>query len=537
MGLANISSVPHCKAAPADAAEREDLVRRVASSDTFARSPRLKSFLLHVCQCALDNKPEEATEHQIAVRVYERPPGYNPNEDNIVRSQARLLRLKLEHYFANGGKEEPVVISIPKGRYLPVFETRSEEPVILPGPLGEQGNSRHLLQVLAGVAVLFGLVIVWLGYLLSKSKSATPQAPAASSGSVTRPEQKEAGPLSRSQPVALAPSAGEIRVAAGYAGAPYIDVWGRRWEADRYYQGGLPRLGPGHFFPPVADTGLFKTMREAISADDTVPRQFRYDIPVRAGVYELRLYFADPLRRPDVDQKEDAQNSRHFQMNLNGRALLGDFDPISDAGSAAVDVRVFRDVQPAADGKLHLEFVSGWGNPAFVSGLELTPGTAGKLKPIRLSANRSDYVDADGKRWIGDNYFIGGRTNVYRNPEMEPKVPALYTGERHGNFSYAIPVAPGSYTVRLYFLESFFSPLIPAAHCQGEGCRVFDVTCNGVMLLQDFDIFQAALGAFRPVVREFHGLHPNGQGKLLLSFSPKVNYAEVRAIEIIDEAK
>lgn len=69
------------------------------------------------------------------------------------------------------------------------------------------------------------------------------------------------------------------------------------------------------------------------------------------------------------------------------------------------------------------------------------------------------------------------------------------------------------------------------------GCRVFDVTCNGVMLLQDFDIVQAAGGAFRPLVREFHGLHPNGQGKLLLSFSPKVNYAEVRAIEVIDEAE
>ena len=99
------------------------------------------------------------------------------------------------------------------------------------------------------------------------------------------------------------------------------------------------------------------------------------------------------------------------------------------------------------------------------------------------------------------------------------------------------PLQPGSYTVRLHFLESFFSPLIPAATCQGVGCRVFDVTCNGVLLLQDFDIVQAAHGAFQPVVREFHGLHPNGQGKLLLSFSPKVNYAEIRAIEVIDEAQ
>ena len=55
--------------------------------------------------------------------------------------------------------------------------------------------------------------------------------------------------------------------------------------------------------------------------------------------------------------------------------------------------------------------------------------------------------------------------------------------------------------------------------------------------MASFDIVQAAQGAFQPVVREFHGLHPNGQGKLLLSFSPEKNYAEVRAIEVIDEAK
>jgi hypothetical protein len=38
-------------------------------------------------------------------------------------------------------------------------------------------------------------------------------------------------------------------------------------------------------------------------------------------------------------------------------------------------------------------------------------------------------------------------------------------------------------------------------------------------------------------VRTFHGLRPNGQGKLLLSFSPQVDYAEVRAIEVLDESR
>jgi|CZKS01.1.fsa_nt_gi hypothetical protein len=534
--------VPRCEDSIAESAMvREELVRRVASSTTFERSPRLRAFFLHVCRCALDNKPEAASEQQVGICVYDRPPGYNPNDDNIVRSQARLMRLKLEHHFANEGKDEAIVITIPKGRYLPVFETRFEKPVILHGvPPLEQGNSRRLLQILAAVAVVFGVAIFWIGYRLFKSTSATPHVSDAAAATVARPEQSAAGAPSRSQWVAIGHGAGEVRIAAGHTGAPYVDVWGRSWEADRSYEGGVSQPGPRHFFPPVADDGPFKTMREAISADMTVPqsqRQFRYDIPVRSGVYELRLYFADSLRQPDADPKEDAQNYRHFQINLNGHPLLMDIDPVADAGSAAVDVRVFKDVYPTSDGKLHLEFLSSWGRPAFVSALELAPSTPGKLNPIRLSAHQSGFVDVDGTRWSGDNYFIGGRTTRRGNPATAPKIPALYTGERHGNFSYAIPVAPGSYTVKLHFLEAFFSPLIADAGCGGAGCRVFDVTCNGVLLLQDFDILKAAPAAFRPVVREFHGLHPNGQGKLLLSFSPKVNYAEIRAIEVIDEAK
>ncbi len=528
--------VPHSKEAPVEAAaQREELVRRVAASSTFEKSPRLRAFFLHVCRCALDNRPEASTEHQIGIHVYDRAPGYNPNDDNIVRSQARLLRMKLEHYFANEGKSESVIITIPKGRYLPVFEPRTEEPVAPSVARGtERGKSRHLLRVLVGVVVLFGLLIVSLGYLLLESRAHTPR-----SSLVTPPSSPVPDPI-ENQPAASAAGTSEIRIGAGRSGAPYVDVWGRRWGADGYYEGGVSRPGPRHFFPPVADEGAFKSMREAVSADMAVPqsqRQFRYDIPVRPGVYELRLYFADPLRQPEGEQKEDGQNRRHFQINLNGHPLIVDFDPIADAGSAAIDVRVFKDVYPTSDGKIHLEFLSSWGSPAFVSAMELTPGTPGRLKPIRISAQRSNFVDVDGTPWSGDDYFIGGRTMLDGNTGRRPKIGALYSGERHGNFAYAIPVAPGSYTLKLHFLESFFSPFIPTAGCRGVGCRVFDVTCNGVSLLQGFDIFQVAQGAFRPVVREFHNLHPNGQGKLLISFSPNINYAEVRAIQVIDEAK
>jgi hypothetical protein len=121
-------------------------------------------------------------------------------------------------------------------------------------------------------------------------------------------------------------------------------------------------------------------------------------------------------------------------------------------------------------------------------------------------------------------------------PEGAPKLPDPYRDERYGNFSYAIPVPPGSYTVILHFAETMFTPFAASTICRGPGCRVFDVACNGQILLHDFDIFQAAGGAFRPISRTFRGLRPSGQGKLLLSFSPSVNYGEVRAIEVLDEA-
>ncbi len=544
-----VLTVMHSEEAPAVAAmQREELVRRVASSVTFEKSPRLRAFFLHVCRCARENKSEEATEPQIAIYVYGRRPGYNPNDDNIVRSQARMLRMKLEHHFANEGKDEPIIINIPKGQYLPIFETRSKEPQIQPPQVTPrqlepaEEKPHHFPQVLAVAAGLFLLGVVWFSYQWFASRNTTPPLSLMAPATASHPRQNETEPQMRGSLVPWASDAGETRIAAGRMKGTYTDPWGRRWESDRYFEGGVSQPGPLHLFPPVADENLYSSIREAVSDNIMVPqsqREFHYDIPIPPGAHELKLYFADPLRMLDGDGKEkaqDAQNLRHLQVELNGRPLLADFDPISDGGPAAVDIRVFKDVRPAADGKVHLSFRSDWGR-AFVSGIELTPGSPGKLEPIRIWTRQGNFVDANGTQWSGDKYFVDGRTYTYVNPEAGPRVPELYTGERHGNFSYAIPVAPGSYTVKLHFLESFFSPLIPAAHCHGAGCRVFDVTCNGIMLLQDFDIVRVAPGAFQPVVREFHGLHPNGQGKLLLSFSPKVNYAEVRAIEVIDEAK
>jgi len=111
------------------------LIERVISSSQFRSSLRLREFLLYIAECALKGTPEAATEQQIGVHVFRRPPGYNSSEDSIVRTHARLLRQRLAEYFSTEGAAEPTIIEVPKGHYLPTFRLRQSEPPPAPFPL------------------------------------------------------------------------------------------------------------------------------------------------------------------------------------------------------------------------------------------------------------------------------------------------------------------------------------------------------------------------------------------------------------------
>jgi hypothetical protein len=56
-------------------------------------------------------------------------------------------------------------------------------------------------------------------------------------------------------------------------------------------------------------------------------------------------------------------------------------------------------------------------------------------------------------------------------------------------------------------------------------------------LAREFDIFKEAGALNVAVQKTFHGLRPNAQGKLVLSFVPIVYYADVCSIEVIDESQ
>jgi hypothetical protein len=117
-----------------DLTVRRALVERVAASQTFISAPKLRAFFLYVSDCSLRGQPEDATEQQIGVRVFSRAAGYNSGDDSIVRSQARLLRIKLSAYFSEEGKREPLLIEMPKGHYVPVFRDRASQSMDLHEP-------------------------------------------------------------------------------------------------------------------------------------------------------------------------------------------------------------------------------------------------------------------------------------------------------------------------------------------------------------------------------------------------------------------
>ncbi|MGC2399700.1 MAG: hypothetical protein WA510_07955, partial [Acidobacteriaceae bacterium] len=116
------------KPIPSSSDPRLMLIERVIASTQFRSSLRLREFLLYIADCALKEAPEAATEQQIGVHVFQRPPGYNSSEDSIVRTHARLLRQKLAEYFSSEGAAEPLIVEVPKGHYLPIFRHRESEP-------------------------------------------------------------------------------------------------------------------------------------------------------------------------------------------------------------------------------------------------------------------------------------------------------------------------------------------------------------------------------------------------------------------------
>lgn len=494
----------------------------VLQSGLFDKAPRLGTFFRYICERHLEGRADEIKEYSIALEALGRSADFDPKKDSIVRVEAHRLRRRLQEYYRGKGANHAVYIVIPNGQYRPQFlihpvqpeplpapPTAGAEPIAVPAASPARGRWPAISMVILAAAICGFLVI-------RTARRPAPAAHHASANLVANANEVWSGP-------ATDPVEGDFRMLTGFHGPPFTDRQGHTWNADAYFTGGRSlAIPPQRLIEGQPDPHLLKGARAG---------QFRYDIPLRPGAYELRLSFAETEFGPG-NPGGGGDSTRIFQVSMNGAVLLNAMDPLAEAGAPnRLHVRVFKNVAPAADGKLHLRFDRSTGD-AVLNAIELLPCPRGRIHPVRIVAQNSPVMDSDGRLWAADEYSLGGALVFRRNQVANPVEEDLYQGEHFGNFSYHIPLAPGKYRLTLHFAETWFG--MPESRQPALNSRVFNVFANGTALLRDFQIAKEAGGPNRSLVKVFENLEPNAQGILRLEFVPVRNYAEVNAIEVVE---
>ena len=504
---------------PVSTEQERDELHTVLRSPLFLRSPALAHLLTYVCEKAFAGEGDRIKEYSIAVDVFGRPTNFDQDTDSIVRVEANRLRKRLAEYYKSDGASHRVQITIPVGQYVPFFERHAFAPTPAATALSSQAtNGGSATQKWRGfwlILIPLGLTILLavVAFLWSRRDRTHVR--------VTTPAPTSIAP---EPPVGL-PVGEEFRVLAG-ATRGYVDRSGKQWNADAFFMGGAAVRSSVQHIWRTQDPTIYRTSRQG---------DFTYNIPLKAGSYELHLHFAETFYGPE-DAGGGGEGSRIMTVTANGQPLLTNFDVLSDCGGGrTADVKVFTAIHPANDGFLHLNFSSVKGGRGMISAIEILPGLDSTPRPVRIVARDVPYYSDDSRWWSSDLYFKGGQLRTSEESTTGTDDPELYAGERWGNFSYAIPVPPGKYTVTLHFVERTFQVAnhVQSANDAGTSSehRSFSIFCNHRPVVRDLDIL-AEIGDGRALVKKISGLEPDAQGKLLLEFIPSQNYATVSAIEV-----
>jgi hypothetical protein len=524
-------------------AERAEL-DGILSSRAFGRTNNHVRLLTFVCEKYFEGAIDEIKEYSIAVHALGRPESFDPQVDTIVRVTAHALRRRLEDYYRSAGAEHAVHICLPPGHYVPKFiHTSDSEAATFETKPGENQNSHSLdtavprengqaggrqvgpslpqqelkpdraaehhdsdefrikpksrTRLATVVAIVVASILVLTVFVWKEWNG------------------KNGRELLLQPLVAAAPgfTSGKIlRVMVGNAAAPYVDRAGSTWDSDHFCAGGSAFSVKGRAIQGTEDPQLFTTGRRGV---------FHCNYPVPPGTYEVHLLFAETSGLQEA--------SRNVSLSING-APPNNLDVVDDAGGDDIaTTKVFMDVAPASDGTIHLDSTT---PEAFVNAIEILQGTPHRMLPVRIVVGHSPYRDSNGNVWMPDRYFFGGRLSSFGGDLSKATDGRLYEWHRFGHFHYVVPVVTGSrYTLKLYFMEHWFG--VQNGGIGGVGSRVFDVSCNGSMLLKGFDIFRES--GSEPLVKTFQHVEPTPQGKIEVYFTPAINYPSISAIEVLPE--
>jgi hypothetical protein len=115
---------------------REDLtqaqIERILHSDTFRNSDVLRRLLRFLADKSISGEADQLKEYIIGIDALGKPSSYDPRQDSVVRIQVGRLRQKLAEYYRTEGKDDPLIVDLPKGRFKLHCEPRPEPEVVEP---------------------------------------------------------------------------------------------------------------------------------------------------------------------------------------------------------------------------------------------------------------------------------------------------------------------------------------------------------------------------------------------------------------------
>jgi hypothetical protein len=158
-------------------------IERIVHSEQFRSSEVLRRLLTFLSEKAIAGEADNLKEYVVAIDGLGKSSTYDPQHNSAVRIQMGRLRQRLAEYYRSEGKNDPMIVDLPKGRFRLTFQQRSDTatfgqegtpssaPSIPSIRVFDSALSRtpkpSLLRLIAGSLTL--VLLLGLGYLLGRT--------------------------------------------------------------------------------------------------------------------------------------------------------------------------------------------------------------------------------------------------------------------------------------------------------------------------------------------------------------------------------
>src|SRR5580700_11924337 len=111
---------------------------KILASPGFINAERLTRFLRYTVEATLNGQTDKLKETLLGIEVFNRKTTYDPRVDAVVRTEAVKLRARLRDYYESEGRDDEIIIDLPKGGYVPAFRFRDKLPPAAPAEVVEK---------------------------------------------------------------------------------------------------------------------------------------------------------------------------------------------------------------------------------------------------------------------------------------------------------------------------------------------------------------------------------------------------------------